>query len=246
MRKATTIIIVVIIFLAAVGSIFWFLNKSGKRSVSEEKINESGSVPILPQFGNAETLAISDSKNQTEIKNQFRRVAEEEVSVETEREKIKWFSLRDTSGKVIPLDNFLEANEAKIHPKIKELLAESDYEIFYCPAEKEKKDFGIVLYVSPTGFYPGRYSDAMRYLREWENTILSDFHNVLFPNIGFSPSDLRQKLVFRDGKYRFAEVILPGEKKGSINYENFGDAVVIATSMECLDIVSSIIAPLQD
>jgi len=151
----------------------------------------------------------------------------------------------DKNSKPIPLDNFLKANGSKISTKIEGFLDKSNYQTFYCPNDKGGKDFGIALYVNPGGFYPNRYNDIMMNLKEWERTILPDFYSIIFPDTNFSEGDLQQRLLFKDGKYRYVELTLPDGQKSSINYENFGDVVVIAASAGCLDKVSSILEPLE-
>lgn len=244
MKKNIIIIVVVALVILIVGLLL-VLSRNSSKKTAQENIQTSSPIPVLPEFSNSDVLSIKNSGNAVEIKNQFQKISSENTSDNTRKEGIKWFLLKDKDSKVISLEDFLKASEAKIYPKVENLLDKYNYKIFYCPDTKGKKDFGIALYVNSAKFFPNRYSDIMAGLKEWEKTILPDFHSVIYPNYNFGEKDLGQKIIFKDGKYRYAEIILPDGGKSSINYENFGDAVVITTSVSCMDKVSSLIAPLE-
>ena len=129
-----------------------------------------------------------------------------------------------------------------IPSKIQEYLS-NGYQIFYCPGPDGKKEYGAYLDYNQVKIYRGFTYDVLDMMKSWETTIFPNFHTVLFPNIDFSQDDLNQKIEFRDGKYRYAEVNLPGGKKGSINYEDVEFGVIIAASPSCLDKVHQYYAP---
>jgi len=83
--------------------------------------------------------------------------------------------------------------------------------------------------------YRGFTYDVLDTMKVWEDTILPNLNTVLFPDIDFNEDSLNQKIEFRDGKYRYAEINLPGGEKGSINYDAIEYGIIVSVSPSCLD-----------
>jgi hypothetical protein len=83
------------------------------------------------------------------------------------------------------------------------------------------------------------YKDEMSFMKNWESTMFQDTRTILFPDANFTPQELQQKTVFKNGKYRYASISLTDNTQGSINYSLVDDFVVISNSVACLDKASA-------
>ena len=172
----------------------------------------------------------------------FENINQETISEGIKKDGSKKIDFKNQEGSPIPLSDFEKALGVEIPSKIQEYLS-NGYQIFYCPGPDGKKEYGAYLDYNQVKIYRGFTYDVLDMMKSWETTIFPNFHTVLFPNIDFSQDDLNQKIEFRDGKYRYAEVNLPGGKKGSINYEDVEFGVIIAASPSCLEKVHQYYAP---
>ncbi len=143
--------------------------------------------------------------------------------------------VKDKNNKVIPLDNFTQSVGATIYPKIRSLLKDDDYYLVNCG----KNNFGLIVNVRLFDNYSNLYQDEKTWMKEWGKEMLKDTHSVIFPGIVFNKENLDQKIEFKEGKYRYADILLPDGSKGSLNYNIVFDSIIITGSLECMDKVSA-------
>jgi len=191
---------------------------------SVEKVNSSAKP------GNGDSvIKINNPNDPQEVKTVFDNFIQAKDSKD-----LDWAAFTDNNGNIIPLDNFSEAVGLKVNESLKTLLKPDQFNVFSCSGNN--KNLGLLLNIQLLPDYKGNlYKDELKAMLDWEKTLLPDTHQVLFPGINFSPAQLSQTLVFRDGKYRYTEVALPDNSKGSINYTILDDFVVISNSPACLD-----------
>lgn len=225
-------------------ALFFYLSSRQKTSVAEQP---SIPKPVpLPNDTNTSYLPISNSSNNQEIENTLKKIIEEPISTDEKNKGIKWSRLGTDSSKIIPLDDFSRASGLKINLDVKNILNERSYEVFNCPNNSGGKDFGIALYLKELGSFSDSSPDLKKWLGGWEKTIFPDTHTILFPNVDFLEEQLNQEIKFKDGIYRYTEITLPDGKKGSLNYAMIGgNAIVISSSVKCLDAAAADIAPLE-
>jgi hypothetical protein len=186
---------------------------------------------------NFETINNPDDK--TEIQNAFNKF------LLTSPGKFKWTNLVGANKKSISLDDFSQSVGLNVKLEIKNLLDTSRFDLFSCSVNSENKKLGIALNFKLLPDYKGNlYKDELNIMKDWEVTLFQDTRTVIFPDINFTPQQLDQKPAFKNGQYRYAEISLPDDKKGSLNYDVIDDYLVISNSMDCLSSASDeIIAP---
>jgi hypothetical protein len=178
------------------------------------------------------TSAQLQLKNEENIKASFQNSTKENKP-ENYSSPVNIIEITDNITHEAPeLDVLSSSLKFHIPPSINQYLYQKSYLLFYCPDDSGKKDYGIGLNVR----FPGSNPDtAIRaFMKDWENTMLIDLHNLLFPNITFSQDYLEKPLSFRDGSTRFAEVILPDGSKSSINYKISYQSIFISSALDCL------------
>lgn len=223
-----------IVVIIAVSAIILYLSSQKKETVSQDPAqNKESAIPAdLP----SETESSVSQENVEKAQKIFENITQETISDKTKKEGSKRVDFKNQKGNSISLSDFEKALGIEVHPKLQEYL-DDGYQIFYCPGPGEKKEFGVFLEYNMEKIYVGFTYDVLDTMKGWENTILPDLHPVLFPNIDFSEDGLNQKIEFRKGKYRYAELNLPGGEKGSINYDAIEYGIIIAASPSCLDMV---------
>lgn len=156
----------------------------------------------------------------------------------------KWTQFFNADKSVLPLSKMSSSAGMTIKKELFPIIDDYDYELFYC-SEKDAADHGFHLTVKHVPGYPeDTLVAAGKMMKQWEGTILSDTHNILFPGVPFNEEELKKPLSFKDGKWRFADILLPGGKKSSINYGLVGNYIVITSSLDCMNKTSAdLIAP---
>ncbi|MCX6766797.1 MAG: hypothetical protein NT170_03405 [Candidatus Moranbacteria bacterium] len=225
-------IVVGLVVIVAVSVTMFVLLSQKKGTISQEPAqNQESAIPaVLP----SKTDPSVSQENVKESRKIFENIIQESISDKTKKEGLKLIAFENQKGSPIPLSDFEKALGVEMHSKIQEYLS-NGYQIFYCPGSGEKKEFGIFLEYNQEKVYIGFSYDVLDMMKDWENTIFPNLHAVLYPNINFSKEELNQKIEFREGKYRYAGVNLPGGEKSSIQYQAVGDGIIVATSLSCLD-----------
>jgi hypothetical protein len=224
-----TIGLVAIVIIS--GVVLYFLSQK-RQPISQDSVqNQEGTLPAaLP----SETRFSGNQENVAEARKIFENAVQEAISDQTKEEGSIKIDFKNPDGSQLSLSDFKKALDIEIPSKLQEYLS-NGYQLFYCPGPDGKKEYGAYLDYNQAKIYRGFTYDVSAMMKSWEATILSDLHTVLYPDSTFSDAELRQKLQFKDGKYKYAEVNLPGGKKGSIQYDAIEFGVIVAASPSCLD-----------
>lgn len=222
MQKKFIIFVVVFIVLFSAGVLFLIFapTESTKKPPSENTapVNTSDK-PIFPQA--------SDTPPPPEVTEQFKGFTE----VGDVHHPISFFEPKDTAG-IIDIDQSFQKLNVQIPSSLASMLNKKDYQFISC-LENDKKAYGLYLHAGNTN---SDYTESITSeMKKWENSMLKDLHNTLFPGAAFSESQLAQPLTFKDGIARFAPVSLPDGTQGSINYKINKDILYIASSISCLE-----------
>lgn len=196
-------------------------------------VSSSLSSPTRDQY-----IKISNPNNADEIKKVFNGFVNESVTPQTDALGLKAIKLVDSQGKPLSLKAVFSEIGAAVPESLADFIDGKDYEIFYCPAGSEKKEYGLVLYAKSIESRPldeKDYQNISDKLKQWESAMFGDLHSLLFPNITFPDAEVSQSLQFQNGTARFAEVQLPVGAKSSINYKQLGAPVIFASSLDCLN-----------
>jgi hypothetical protein len=221
-----------LVAIVAVSVVMLFLLFQKKETISQEPAQKQESA--IPAALPSGTEAVMSQENVGEARKISENITQETISDETKKEGLKRISFENKKGSPIPLSDFERALGIKIDPALREYL-DNGYQVFYCPEAGGKKEFGVFLEYNLKKIYRGFSYDVLDMLKGWETKIFPDLHAVLYPNSIFSEGELNQKIDFRHGKYRYAEVNLPNREKGSIQYEAIELGIIITTAPSCLD-----------
>jgi len=234
------ILILVIILLMGLN---WY-RKTGQTE-NEQNISQNQNIPIpaLPaEVGRVELDNINDpGEAKAAIKNYTEKVIQGEVISGENGTIVKETYIVDKNGQAILLKTFSELAGFKINPELEQIIDEKKYSLFLCSGKNNKNDFGLILNIRRFSKDDEKINSRdlenriKNSLQKWEKTIFTDLHEIIFPQISFSDSQLNQGLVFKNGKYRYADIILPDGSVSSINYGNFGSPIVITTSLDCME-----------
>lgn len=238
MTKKTLFILIAIGILELVAIVFLIVGKFGNNNIQ----NNQPSTPnptVLP-------AGEEDSKqNIQSVETKIKNISESPASQQAVKEGVESMEFKDAQGSKILLTDFEKATKISITGQLRSYLDSKDYDMYYCPAENNGKNFGVYLGYNVSKAYGNLYPDTKKWMKDWEKTMLRDLHAMLFPDMIFSDSDLNQNLEFKDGKFRYAEVRLPGGKISSINYHVSDNGVIISASPSCLDKLIGIYEPLE-
>lgn len=201
-------------------------------------------APSLP-VSEIKKQIVSDPENLNEINSAFLQSINQPVTEKTKEYDFQSIELKDKNNQLVLLDDFAEATSLKINPNMKDLLRNDNYFLFSCLLPTNKKSFGIAFRVKLFDSYPNLFPDEVRWMKEWEKTMLKDTRTIVFPDINFNETNLNQEIKFRDGQYRYAEVVLPDGSRSSINYTIIADYVVIVSSQECLGKMHNYLEPME-
>lgn len=230
-----------IVVIVAVSVMMLFLLFQKKETISQEPAqNQKGAIPAtLP----SKTESSGSQDNIKEAQKIFENITQEKISDQTKKEGSKKVDFENQKGSPIPLSDFENALDVEIYPELQKYLNDG-YQIFYCPGAGDEKELGIYLEYNMEKIYRGFTYDVLDMTKDWEKSIFPDLHTVLFPGVDFGKDSSNQKIDFRDGKYRYAEVNLPNGEKRSINYDAIEAGIIIAASPSCLNKVHEYYEPL--
>lgn len=240
-KMIITIGVVVFVLVIALFLISRFLVSQKSSIVVPSQEEKAVSLPLAEM----KSQIVDNPKNLNDINSAFSQSISQPVLEETKKHDFQLIEFKGKDNQVISLDDFTKATGLKINPDIKNLLKSDDYFLFYCFLPTNQKSFGIVFRLKLFESYRNLYSDEARWMKEWEKTILRDTYKIIFPDINFSEVELSQEVKFKDGKYRFAEIVLPNGSRSSINYSIIGDYTVITSSKECLDKINDYLEPIE-
>jgi hypothetical protein len=240
MKKKTLFISVGIGILVLITFAFLIVTKFGNKANIQNTEQPSVSNPTaLP------TETENSKQNIQSVQTNIKNISESPVSQQAIDKGIESIGFKDAQGNKIPLTDFGKATKISIIGQLRNYLDNKDYDMYYCPANGNEKKYAIYFGYDVSKGQGNLYSGTLTWMGNWEKTMLSDLHAVLFPEVNFSKEELDQKLEFKDGKFRYAEVLLPGGKISSINYHVSLNGVIISTSPSCLDKLVEIYEPLE-
>lgn len=240
MKKSTTIIIIIIVVFTVVALISKFI-LTDKQETSPTPSNQFVSQnvpPALPDSERDQYVKVDNPKNSETAKKIFEAFANESAPESAICAGVKNIKVTDGNERRLDLTKIISSLNINIPETLLGLIDTNNFEIFYCPATSEKKDFGLVFYAKAREGKPLVADDYQRItelMRKWENTMLQDLHFSLFPDAHFSDEELGQMLSFQNGEARFANVQFSNGAKKSINYKQFGAPIVITSSLQCLN-----------
>ena len=253
MNKFRKIGIIVVVVLALIIVTLYFISPATKKSQIQDSENQTAvNLPNENQQANKyasspamdirdNILRVDSINDVSQIKNKYNEYVSQDYkdSRYYEIDGISdAFAPGDKDANLVPMDTFLNSIDANINPKVKDVAGKNYYGLFYCINEKKQKEYGVVLDLSDkdSARAKSNFSGAGDAMSAWEPFILKDLHGILFPANKLNETEIDQTLLFKDGKYRYAEVNL-SNGKSSINYNVVGDPlnlIIIATSQDCI------------
>lgn len=238
MKKKILLIIAAIFVLTAIT--FWIITKSQKSPTGQ-----GGATPPTSNPAELPSGTENSQQNIQSVETKIQNTSNSPSSQQAIQSGIESVDFKDARGNVIPLSDFEKATDISIVSQLRAYLDNQDYRMFYCPSVGNTKDYAVYFGYNVSKAYVNLYPDTLQWMKSWEGTMLKDLHSVLFPNVNFSDAELNQSLQFKDGKYRYTEIRLPGGKMGSINYRISLNGVIITASSACLDKMIQIYEPYQ-
>ena len=226
-RKILLIIAAVFVLLAL--SLYFFGRKKPSRTATTTPDQQSEvSSSLIPSL-NQGLITVPVRASDEDIQKAFSEFTSKKPTKPLESSKIT-----DSKNKPLSLDKFTQAVGVKLKPQLRGLLDTSDYELFVCN-DAGKADYGIIITVRLLPDYGGNlYQDELKFMRAWESSLFKDTAKIIFPNFNFTEEQLGQTVIFEDGTCRYANVVLPDNTSGSINYDLVDDYVIISSSKDCL------------
>lgn len=225
--------------LVLIGIVFFVFTRYGNNTSQNADQSSVPNPTVLPS-GEEDS-----EQNIQSVATKIENIAESPVSQQAIKEGAESIDFKNAQGNKILLTDFEKATKISIIGQLRKYLDSKDYDMYYCPAGSDKKDYAVYFGYDVGKGYGDLYSGTVAWMKDWEKTMLPDLHAVLFPNVNFSQSELSQQLQFKDGNYRYAEVRFPDGKIGSINYSISGNGVIISASPSCLDKLVDIYDPLE-
>lgn len=251
-KKKIIIIVAAIACLGLFELFYFFVLKGGSKNdrSSSQSQQSSGSqnssfpsggytqnsskppLGIKTNIAKANVVLVNDPHDEKSMRDAFLGFA----NAPSSDASLNWAEFYDNEKKHISLDTFSSSMGMKINRDVLNLLDHNNYAVFSCGSTDGMKNMGLYVNVRLMPDYKGDlYGDEIRFMKDWESTMLEDTKNILFPGIDFSEKNLQQKVSFKDGKYRYAPIILPGGAKSSLNYTILYDPIIISNSVDCLD-----------
>ncbi len=238
MTKRTLFILIGIGILVLAILIFLFVGKLGNNNIQNNQPSIPNPVALPAESENSQ-------QNIQDVEAKIKDSLNSPSSQQAVKEGIESIEFKDVQGKKIPLVDFEKAAKISINDQLSKYLDSKDYDIYYCPADGNKKDYAIYFGYNVSKAYANLYPDTLTWMKNWGKTMFSDLHTVLFPEINFSDNELNQSLKFKDGKFRYADIRLPEEKTGSINYYVSDNGVIISSSPSCVEKMIKIYEPVE-
>jgi len=237
------IIIISVVLLLGFFELFYLIfmrgrstsNQSHPIQVPQSSIQEQNSSSSRQKNtpGKTSALVVMNPDNSNLLKDAFSDFIDKPSS------DLRWGEFYDNHNNPVPLDKFSSAMGIHIEEHVYGLLDRNKYSFFSCGTKGGIKSVGININVKLLRNYKGSlYDDEIKFMKDWEKTLFRDISSVIFPDIDFGREDLGQNTAFRDESYRYADVLLPNNKKSSINYVVLDNPILISNSRECLDIAS--------
>jgi hypothetical protein len=242
-KKKIIIALVAVSLIVVVAVLALLLYKSNQNGAGKTPGKENGILPNLPEeISEITTLRVDDINNTTQAKNSYDDYVSRNFEEFPYLEKngiSDAFAPSDRNANLIPLEKFFGSVGASVNQKVKSIAGMNYYALFSCLNENKQKEYGIVFDMSEADLSKTKenVANANEYMRQWEPFLLKDLHTILFPQAGFDENSLNQKLVFKDGKYRYADIDL-SSGKSSINYKIAGsplNLIVVSTSPKCVE-----------
>jgi hypothetical protein len=225
LKKRILIIISAIFISLAIVLYFAFQKKPSENIIAPEQQDETSPSPSADQYPMDVPVVSSDE----DIQKAFTDFASKEQAG-----PLEWLKFSDSKKQPISLDEFANAVGIKIKPQLKILLDSGSYELFICN-DGDMTNHGIVMNIRLIPDYQGNlYRDEVRFMRAWESSLFRDTSKIIFPNANFTQDQLKQPITFKDGDYRYANVVLPDNTAGTVNYNLVDDYVIISSSKDCL------------
>jgi hypothetical protein len=217
-------------------------NQSSFPSSSTQNSTSSDATKKILPDDNTSYSVINNANNQEETQKSFDSFTSKKAS--DGAKPIKWTVFSDSNKNIIPLSSTAKNLGLNLKASLVPFLDSTDYEFFHCTLGN-KDDYGLQMTIKYIPGYNGdEFDDAIKFMKDWESSILSDTYSILFPGIQFTSTQLQQTLAFKNGEYRYANVVLPDNTKKSINYGLVGNYLVLSSSPECLNKASlELIAP---
>jgi hypothetical protein len=232
MNKKKILIILYVVFLSVCLILTIFFGGQKKKPApateppkqTEGQENSSSNTNLSQPSISIENPSSKESIQQAF--NDFKKLSQEDLH---------WTLFVDKDNKIIGLQDFFAAMDAKINPELNDLLDQNNYMLFSCGYKNNRKEMGIVLTVKVMPDFQGDLEEEQkRIMKEWEGTLFQDTRTIIFPNDVFSEEQIKQKLSFSDGKYRYAEVAVPNNQKDSLNYTVVYENIIISNSPDCI------------
>jgi hypothetical protein len=232
------IIFVLIGISLAVAILFFFVISKNKLNTQNNLPSASNSAALLAETENSQ-------KNIQIVEKKIKDISELPVSQQAISEGSEVIEFKDARGNKISLADFEKGTNISILEQLRKHLDSEDYDMFYCPSSGNKKEYAVYFGYDVNKGFGDLYTGTVNWMKSWEMTMLSDLHAVLFPDVNLSEEELNQKLEFKDGKFRYAEVRLQGGKSSSINYHVSLNGIIISTTPSCLEKMIETYEPLQ-
>ena len=234
LKKFIFIFVILLVITAIILSILVWYKQTKSNSVEQSAAEQEALIPPLPE--GSKRIELQNVRDKEEIRTAFRQFVKDSA---TQGEIREAYFVNDTN-QLATLDDFSSAIDLNLPNNLKELLDQERYQVFSCMNEEKTKEFGFAINIRR--FSQDEAIDYMTLdrkikngLADWEKAVLNDLHAMLFPQADFDKDQLNQKVSFKSGKYRYAEIILPDGTHSSINYGDFGGPIVFITSLECMD-----------
>jgi hypothetical protein len=247
MKKTTLFLAILFILIITVATIAFFISKSKESEKIGTSSQQAGNYPTqnLPAEQTNKispgVILVEKPEDQSNIKksydNYINQVFRPDPFVSDDQISLHYPPV-DKKGNLVNINTFFNAIGAKINPKLGEIAGERFYGFQYCMDDHREKEYSLILDTSDLkeSISKNNVIESKDAMHQWEPFILKDLHAILFPNIVFKDDLINQKLIFKDGEYRYTDVILP-EGKSSINYfvdEYPRNQIIISTSQNCL------------
>lgn len=213
--------------------------------VSRNKPGGQNNQPSTSESAELPTRTENSQQNIQNVKATIKDVAESPASSQAMEKGFEVIKFKDASGNKIPLADFKKNAGITVTDQLNTYLDSKSYDLFYCVADGNKKEYAIYFGYNIDKAYANLNPDTFVWMKNWEKTMFSDLHTVLFPGVDFSKEELDQPLQFKDGHFRYAEVRLPDDKMGSINYRVSLNGVIASSSLSCLEKMVEIYEPLE-
>jgi hypothetical protein len=183
---------------------------------------------------------IEDAANPTEVKVGFEKLIAQINKDNVYKPLPKWTIITDKNDHQVPIDDLISGVGSSIPKDILDLVDKDYYEFASCVGENGEKSLGLIFKVKVVEEYrPDLFQNMKNYEKDWEQTLFRDTQALLFPEFDTAGLErLNPAVEFIDGKYRYADISLPGGGKSIISHTIVGDMFLISNSIDCIDKMS--------